>query len=41
MSEIKCVDRIIVLFQEGVRVGKDVSLHALKRTTPSDIFEFE
>ena len=29
------------LFQEGVRVGKDVSLHALKRTTPSDIFEFE
>ena len=29
------------LFQEGVRVGKDVSLHALKRTTPSDIFEFD
>ncbi|KKB50725.1 hypothetical protein HMPREF1212_01448 [Parabacteroides sp. HGS0025] len=31
----------IRLFQEGVRVGKDVSLVALKRTTPSDIFEFE
>lgn len=31
----------IRLFQEGVRVGKDVSLIALKRTTPSDIFEFE
>ena len=35
----KTVD--IRLFQEGVRVGKDVSLIALKRTTPSDIFEFE
>ena len=31
----------IRLFQEGVRVGKDVSLHVLKRTTPSDLFEFE
>lgn len=31
----------IRLFQEGVRVGKDVNLVALKRTTPSDIFEFE
>lgn len=31
----------IRLFQEGIRVGKDVSLIALKRTTPSDIFEFE
>ncbi len=35
----KTVD--IRLFQEGVRVGKDVSLVALKRTTPSDIYEFE
>lgn len=35
----KTVD--IRLFQEGVRVGKDVSLIALKRTTPSDTFEFE
>ncbi|MEG1748461.1 MAG: MBL fold metallo-hydrolase [Tannerellaceae bacterium] len=31
----------IRLFQEGIRVGKDVFLIALKRTTPSDIFEFE
>lgn len=31
----------IRLFQEGIRVGKDVSLTALKRTTPSEIFEFE
>jgi phosphoribosyl 1,2-cyclic phosphodiesterase len=31
----------IRLFQEGVRVGKDVSLHVLKRTTPSELFEFE
>lgn len=35
----KTVD--IRLFQEGVRVGKDVSLVALKRTTPSDVYEFE
>lgn len=35
----KTVD--IRLFQEGVRVGKDVMLVALKRTTPSEIFEFE
>lgn len=35
----KTVD--IRLFEEGVRVGKDVSLIALKRTTPSDLFEFE
>lgn len=35
----KTVD--IRLFQEGVRVGKDVNLVALKRTTPSDVFEFE
>ncbi len=35
----KTVD--IRLFQEGIRVGKDVSLVALKRTTPSDIYEFE
>lgn len=35
----KTVD--IRLFQEGIRVGKDVNLIALKRTTPSDVFEFE
>ena len=35
----KTVD--IRLFQEGIRVGKDVSLHALKRTTPSEVFEFD
>jgi phosphoribosyl 1,2-cyclic phosphodiesterase len=29
------------LFQEGVRVGKDVSLTTLKRTTPSEMFEFD
>lgn len=31
----------IRLFQEGVRVGKDVAIHVLKRTTPSELFEFE
>lgn len=31
----------IRLFQEGVRVGKDVALHVLKRTTPSELFEFD
>jgi phosphoribosyl 1,2-cyclic phosphodiesterase len=31
----------IRLFQEGIRVGKDVFLHVLKRTTPSDLFEYE
>lgn len=35
----KTVD--IRLFQEGIRVGKDINLTALKRTTPSDIYEFE
>ncbi len=35
----KTVD--IRLFQEGIRVGKDVSLTALKRTTPSEVFELE
>lgn len=35
----KTVD--IRLFQEGIRVGKDLTLTALKRTTPSEIFEFE
>lgn len=35
----KTVD--IRLSQEGIRVGKDVSLTVLKRTTPSDIFLFE
>ncbi|MDL2255050.1 MBL fold metallo-hydrolase [Parabacteroides sp. OttesenSCG-928-K15] len=35
----KTVD--IRLFQEGIRVGKDVTLTALKRTTPSEIFEFD
>ena len=29
------------LYDQGIRVGKDVSLTALKRTTPSDLFEFE
>ncbi|MCC8144504.1 MAG: MBL fold metallo-hydrolase [Tannerellaceae bacterium] len=29
------------LFQEGIREGKDVTVIALKRTTPSDIFDFE
>ena len=29
------------LFQEGIRVGKDVSLVALKRMTPSEVYEFE
>ena len=29
------------LFQEGIRVGKDVSLVALKRMTPSDMYEFD
>jgi len=29
------------LFQEGIRVGKDVSLSALKRMTPSDMYEFD
>lgn len=35
----KTVD--IRLFQEGVRVGKDVTLTALKRTTPSEKFDFD
>ncbi len=35
----KTVD--IRLFQEGIRVGKDVNLVALKRTTPSDLYEFD
>jgi phosphoribosyl 1,2-cyclic phosphodiesterase len=29
------------LFREGIRVGKDVNLTALKRSTPSDLYEFE
>lgn len=29
------------LFQEGIRVGKDVALTTLKRMTPSDVYEFE
>ena len=29
------------LYQEGIRVGKDVRLVALKRTTPSELYEFE
>jgi phosphoribosyl 1,2-cyclic phosphodiesterase len=29
------------LFQEGIRVGKDVSLTTLKRTTPSDVYVFD
>ena len=35
----KTVD--IRLFNEGIRVGKDVHLVALKRTTPSEIYEFD
>ena len=35
----KTVD--IRLFEEGIRVGKDVSLVALKRTTPSEVYVFE
>ncbi len=35
----KTVD--IRLFNEGIRVGKDVNLIALKRSTPSDLYEFE
>jgi phosphoribosyl 1,2-cyclic phosphodiesterase len=35
----KTVD--IRLFREGIRVGKDVMLTALKRTTPSELFEFD
>lgn len=35
----KTVD--IRLFEEGIRVGKDVNLTALKRTTPSELYEFE
>jgi phosphoribosyl 1,2-cyclic phosphodiesterase len=29
------------LFKEGIRVGKDVSLTPLKRSTPSDLYVFE
>lgn len=29
------------LFQEGIRLGKDLQLSALKRTTPSERFEFD
>ncbi|OAV65744.1 ribonuclease Z [Bacteroidales bacterium Barb6] len=39
--ELACKTVDIRLFQEGIRVGKDVALTALKRSTPSDIFEFE
>ncbi|MDR1403109.1 MAG: MBL fold metallo-hydrolase [Tannerellaceae bacterium] len=35
----KTVD--IRLFKEGIRVGKDVALTTLKRSTPSDLYEFE
>jgi phosphoribosyl 1,2-cyclic phosphodiesterase len=35
----KTVD--IRMSQEGIRAGKDVILTVLKRTTPSDVFEFE
>ncbi|MDR0430434.1 MAG: MBL fold metallo-hydrolase [Tannerellaceae bacterium] len=31
----------IRLFNEGIRVGKDVTLTTLKRSTPSDLYEFE
>ncbi|OCW94355.1 MBL fold metallo-hydrolase [Macellibacteroides sp. HH-ZS] len=39
--ELACKTINIRLFQEGIRVGKDVTLTALKRTTPSEIFEFD
>jgi len=29
------------LLQEGIKVGKDVALATLKRTTPSEVYEFE
>jgi phosphoribosyl 1,2-cyclic phosphodiesterase len=29
------------LFSEGIRVGKDVTLTTLKRSTPSDLYEFD
>jgi len=35
----KTVD--IRLFREGIRVGKDIFIYVLKRTTPSELFEFE
>jgi phosphoribosyl 1,2-cyclic phosphodiesterase len=35
----KTVD--IRLFNEGIRVGKDVTLTTLKRSTPSDLYEFD
>ena len=35
----KTVD--IRLFEEGIRVGKDVTLVPLKRTTPSEVYEFD
>jgi phosphoribosyl 1,2-cyclic phosphodiesterase len=35
----KTVD--IRLFKEGIRVGKDVNLTTLKRSTPSDLYEFD
>jgi phosphoribosyl 1,2-cyclic phosphodiesterase len=35
----KTVD--IRLFREGIRVGKDVTLTTLKRSTPSDLYEFD
>ena len=35
----KTVD--IRLFQEGIRVGKDIFIYVLKRSTPSELFEFE
>jgi phosphoribosyl 1,2-cyclic phosphodiesterase len=31
----------IRLFNEGIRVGKDVTLTTLKRSTPSDLYEFD
>ncbi|MDR1644258.1 MAG: MBL fold metallo-hydrolase [Tannerellaceae bacterium] len=31
----------IRLFSEGIRVGKDVTLTTLKRSTPSDLYEFD
>jgi phosphoribosyl 1,2-cyclic phosphodiesterase len=39
--ELACKTVSLRLSQEGIRVGKDVSLSALKRTTPSEVYEFD
>ncbi|MDR1406695.1 MAG: MBL fold metallo-hydrolase [Tannerella sp.] len=39
--ELACKTVDIRLAQEGIRIGKDIELSVLKRTTPSDIFVLE